>query len=391
MESPNNQIKNILRVGWEEEILKNIKPLADLLHNLSETPKVITIHCIRHYDLDGVGVELVMRKLAKATGCEVIFYEEPTNADESFKKILETMTPYDYIVIGDLSFSNKDFIDKLLEDHFDLAEKIILLDHHESAMWMNEYSFAFVKSHNSKNCIISSGAILVFLAFKYLIYGGVYRDEYSVLEKLCNCIAAYDTYFFKEQPYLSESQYGSYPNDLNILFKYYNDIGKKDEFIQALCDMKWKPTLTLDGKEIIAAGVHLDISEKDQTIIELQKNNIQSETNRALHHMRVGTIISESVKYNSSYNGKLTYGVYYYTGPYKSEIGNAMCTNCVDFGIIIDMNNHSVSLRCKADDLDLTKLIENIPNAGGHPKACGFEFDGNLEHEIESSIISMLK
>ena len=385
------QINNILRTGWEEEIYNKVKPLSSLIKELKENPKNVTIHCIRHYDLDGIGVELVMKKLAKAIGCEVICYEEPIKADDSFVKVSEAMIPYDYIFIGDLSFSDKNFVEEKIFSHISLYEKLIILDHHQSALWMNEYDFAFIKPHDCKNCIISSGTILTFLAFKDLLYTNLSKDEYSVLEKICNCIAAYDTYFFKEQTELSESQYGSYPNDLNILFKYYNSIGKSQEFLQNLFE--------LDAnlyESVIRASLWLNFSDKDRAIIEVQKNNIQSEIDRALRDMKVVDIHSKSVEYDSVYNGQLICGVYYYSGPYISEIGNAMCDNKktkIDFAVIIDMNRDKVSLRCKDDDLDLTQLIKDIPNAGGHPKACGFSFDGSITNNNTNNtlrIISML-
>ena len=389
MENVTKQIKNILRTGWEEEIYNKVKPLSSLIKELKENPKNVTIHCIRHYDLDGIGVELVMRKLAKAIGCEVICYEEPIKADDSFVKVSEAMIPYDYIFIGDLSFSDKNFVEEKIFSHISLYEKLIILDHHQSALWMNEYDFAFIKPHDCKNCIISSGTILTFLAFKDLLYTNLSKDEYSVLEKICNCIAAYDTYFFKEQTELSESQYGSYPNDLNILFKYYNSIGKSQEFLQNLFE--------LDAnlyESVICASLWLNFSDKDRAIIEVQKNNIQSEIDRALRDMKVVDIHSKSVEYDSVYNGQLLCGVYYYSGPYVSEIGNAMCDNKetkIDFAVIIDMNHNKVSLRCKNDDLDLTQLIKDIPNAGGHPKACGFNFDKSITDNNTLKILSMLK
>lgn len=389
MENVTKQIKNILRTGWEEEIYNKVKPLSSLIKELKENPKNVTIHCIRHYDLDGIGVELVMKKLAKAIGCEVICYEEPIKADDSFVKVSEAMIPYDYIFIGDLSFSDKNFVEEKIFSHISLYEKLIILDHHQSALWMNEYDFAFIKPHDCKNCIVSSGTILTFLAFKDLLYTNLSKDEYSVLEKICNCIAAYDTYFFKEQTELSESQYGSYPNDLNILFKYYNSIGKSQEFLQNLFE--------LDAnlyESVICASLWLNFSNKDKAIIEVQKNNIQSEIDRALRDMKVVDIHSESVEYDSVYNGQLLCGVYYYSGPYVSEIGNAMCDNKetkIDFAVIIDMNRDKVSLRCKNDDLDLTQLIKDIPNAGGHPKACGFNFDKSITDNNTLKILSMLK
>ena len=389
MENVTKQIKNILRTGWEEEIYNKVKPLSSLIKELKENPKNVTIHCIRHYDLDGIGVELVMKKLAKAIGCEVICYEEPIKADDSFVKVSEAMIPYDYIFIGDLSFSDKNFVEEKIFSHISLYEKLIILDHHQSALWMNEYDFAFIKPHDCKNCIISSGTILTFLAFKDLLYTNLSKDEYSVLEKICNCIAAYDTYFFKEQMGLSESQYSSYPNDLNILFKYYNSIGKSQEFLQNLFE--------LDAnlyESVICASLWLNFSDKDRAIIEVQKNNIQSEIDRALRDMKVVDIHSKSVEYDSVYNGQLLCGVYYYSGPYISEIGNAMCDNKaikIDFAVIIDMNHNKVSLRCKNDDLDLTQLIKDIPNAGGHPKACGFNFDKSITDNNTLKILSMLK
>ena len=82
---------------------------------------------------------------------------------------------------------------------------------------------------------------------------------------------AYDTYFFKEQIELSESQYGSYPNDLNILFKYYNSIGKSQEFLQNLFDLEWAHTTNLNEGNVICVGLWLNFSDKDRAIIEVQK------------------------------------------------------------------------------------------------------------------------
>ena len=45
----------------------------------------------------------------------------------------------------------------------------------------------------------------------------------------------------------------------------------------------------------------------------------------------------------------------------------------------------------KNDDLDLTQLIKDIPNAGGHPKACGFNFDKSITDNNTLKILSMLK
>ena len=188
---------------------------------------------------------------------------------------------------------------------------------------------------------------------------------------------------------LSESQYSSYPNDLNILFKYYNSIGKSQEFLQNLFE--------LDAnlyESVICASLWLNFSDKNRAIIEIQKNNIQSEIDRALRDMKVVDIHSKSVEYDSVYNGQLLCGVYYYSGPYVSEIGNAMCDNKeikIDFAIIIDMNHNKVSLRCNNDDIDLTQLIKDIPNAGGHPKACGFNFDKSITDNNTIKILSMLK
>ena len=376
-------INNFLR-GWEDEIFKKVTTLINLLEDLKDHPEDIIIHCIRHTDLDGIGVEVVMRKLADATGCGIKFYEEPTNADNSFTEISKIINPTDYIVIGDLSFSNPDFVENIFIQGDDLRKRIVLLDHHKSAMWLQWYDFAYIKPHECKECIISSGTILTFLAFKSVLYDNLSIPEFSALEKICDYIAAYDTYFFSEEPVLSKARYGSYPNDFNILFKYYSNIGKTNEFIDTLCNMKCCPTFSLNGEEIIGAGVNLYINEKDETIIEVQKNNIQSDINRGIRNMSVFSI-------NSKYKDNLTCGVYYYSGAYISEIGHAMCRDDekhIDFALIIDMNRHKVSMRCESDDLDLTKLIEDIPGSGGHPKACGFGFNSD---KTTKEILDMLK
>ena len=41
---------------------------------------------------------------------------------------------------------------------------------------------------------------------------------------------------------------------------------------------------------------------------------------------------------------------------------------------------------------NVTKQIKDIPNAGGHPKACGFNFDKSItDSNTLNKIISMLK
>lgn len=342
----NNKIKNMMRVGLDLEINNKIENLGILKRELEENAQWTDIHCIRHNDLDGIGVEIVMQEIQKVTGAKITFYEDSPNADASFEKILKEKTAYDFILISDLSFSSKEYIDDKLSNCIDLKDWLILLDHHRSASFMNEYDFALVKEHNCKEGIITSGTLLTFYAFKDILLKKMSTQSYMRLEQFVNAVAAYDTYFFKEDADLSDSLYGSLPNDLNIVFKYYKERDTVDDFIQELLSI-------IDNNEPL-------VIEKMATIIDTQKSNIDNEIRRAIENATIEDNVA----------------IYYYSGPYVSEIGNALCNHYkIYYAMIIDLNNEKVSMRTTIDDLDLTKLISHIKGSGGHPKACGFTFN----------------
>lgn len=367
MNDTNKKIKNLMRVGLEEEIIDKIPNLKRLISDLYINAINDTIYCIRHYDLDGIGIEVVMKALSMVTGVEVIFYEDNPKADLSFEEVLRNRTPYDFIFIADLSFSSKEYIDKMVNDYIDIDKWLILLDHHHTAQFMNDYDFAFIREHQPKQGIVTSGTLLTFYAFKDILSKKMSYCSYCRLERFVNAVAAYDTYFFKDESELSESLYGSLPNDLNILFKYYNNKKEKQGFIDYIYD-----TIVND----------LDlIDDKSKIIIEIQKDNIEGELTRAYLEAKI-------ISYK-----KYKFAIYYYTGEYVSEIGNALCNRTyepIDFALIIDLNKCKVGLRTSRDDLDLTMLIKDIPGAGGHPKACGFSFDSEEIYSVNSYIYSLM-
>ena len=370
----NQKIKNLMRLGWEEE-LHDIKAIKSINQSIIEDIKEeresssITIHVIRHNDLDGIGVEVVFKLLSELYGIEVKYYEEPTNADYSFKNIVENRTPYDFIFIGDISFSSREFIDNILDSHIDLKDYMILLDHHRNVLWLNEYEFAYVKEHNIKDCIISSGSILTFLAFKNLLSSRLSNVQFSKLESLINYIAAYDTYFFKDNDELCTSLYGNYPNMLNILFKH--NIKYKHSFIDNIFNR------ILDNTTFELFG-NIDFTVSNIIAVQIDKL-----VDDAIDNCKIVSIDNRDV------------AIYYYSGEYNSEIGNGICSyynnednRIIDYCILVDMNKNKCSLRTSNDDIDLTEIIKHIPGSGGHKKAAGFSFTKDIKFENNSMILN---
>ena len=79
---------------------------------------------------------------------------------------------------------------------------------------------------------------------------------------------------------------------------------------------------------------------------------------------------------------------YVFAEKYVSELGNRLCKLHpeIDFIVMIDMGNKTVSYRAVKEDIDLGKDVAQLFGGGGHPKAAGSEFSENVQFKVFEKI-----
>lgn len=313
---------------------------------------MVKVKLITHTDLDGVGCEIVGR---------LAFYDiDVTHADywnvnDIVKEFITSgeYLEYDRVFITDISVNEE--VEELINTHLDLANKLALIDHHQTAEWLrtNPWAFVEVAGKNGKN----SGTNLF---FEFLNDMGMFRGMrgYMALMIFVEKVRRYDTWEWKE--IYDDIEAG----ELNQLLYL---IGRKkfaDQYVNRLntspmfshFGVRWREMFSETDKVIIA----MDNDNKDSYIIRKQK---QMKVVNFLGN-RVGVVFAEQ---------------------YISELGNRLSEMNQDlkYIAIVDMGSKKVSLRTIHETINLGKDVAKLFGGGGHPKASGFNFDAKIvDHAI---------
>jgi oligoribonuclease NrnB/cAMP/cGMP phosphodiesterase (DHH superfamily) len=293
------------------------------------------IKLFTHTDLDGVGCA-VIACLAFGKECVDIEY---CNYDEINDKIRDFTASmqfkyYDKIYITDISVDKQvaDLIEYSITEKQEYLYKYQLLDHHNTAKWLNNYKWAYVSDteisiypneKEMKSCGTS------------LFYGYLWENENINLPyalKFIETVRRYDTW-----------EWNTKFNDNNA--KYLNDllyIIGKDRFVERFVD---NPSINLTDTENIILEIEQQRIEK--YIESKSKQMFEDE----IDGYKVGVVFVEQ---------------------YHSQVGSALAkaNNHLDFIIMIDVGKGTVSYRGIHDNIDLGKIASKY-NGGGLPKAAG--------------------
>ena len=299
------------------------------------------IKLFTHTDLDGVSCEILGK----------IAFEEDINVvrcnygdiDAKVEEFINSAEEYDKLFITDISV-NKEIADKLLS----ISDKVILLDHHKTALWLNEYPYALVQVEDEsigKMC----GA---YLFYEYLKKNHKEFDDTPALKLFIDYVRMYDTWEWKEK----------YDN---IIPKRLNDlmyIDGPNEFIDKMVYRLGNNLFIFDDTDLMKLQI-------EQTYINsyiTQKNETLMVNDNLFPGYTVGIIFADK---------------------YISELGNKLCELHpeLDFVVLINMSTLAVSYRTVKDDLDLSDIAKGF-GGGGHPKASGSRFDASIVNDILNNI-----
>ena len=299
------------------------------------------IKLFTHTDLDGVSCE-ILGKIAFGENIDVVRCGYG-NIDDKVEEFINSNEEYDKLFITDISVK-KELADALNN----VSDKVILLDHHKTALWLNEYPFALVQVEDEsvgKMC----GA---YLFYEYLKKNHEEFNDTLALKLFVKYVRMYDTWEWKEK----------YDN---IIPKRLNDLMYMDgpnEFID---------------KMIYRLGNNLAIfDDTDLMKLQIEQTYINSYIAQK----------NETLMINDDLFPEYTVGITF-ADKYISELGNKLCELHpeLDFVVLINMSTLAVSYRTVKDDLDLSDIAKGF-GGGGHPKASGSRFDASIVNDMLNNI-----
>jgi len=303
------------------------------------------IKLFTHTDLDGIGCA-ILAKLYYGDNHVEVEYCGYNNINEmvidcDFEK-------YEKVYITDLSIDEKvaERVEELNgKEYLGHATTFTLIDHHETALWLNKYNWAQVKTKRADEKKESGTSL--FFEFLKIKESSLYNPKtYEFVED----VRKYDTWEWK---LLNVKE----PKMLNDLFHILGRERFENKILNKLGWGKYK----LDDNDLLL--LQLDKEKIDRYI--QQKNDKIKKVK--VYGYTAGVVFAEQ---------------------YISELGNKICemNGDIDFCIII-INNEVMSFRT-VKDIDLSKIAKNY-GGGGHTKASGALISKEKQKEIIEIIASV--
>lgn len=303
---------------------------------------------VSHNDLDGAGPILIADKIE-------MDYKYFTVANKAVDKMVKLVlfspdfADRDVIFITDCSIIDMNLANKISEINAEGKKQIFLFDHHDTAQWLNRYTWAHVTNEEGV-----SGTKLFFRYMQNFIAQCLDRKECITLSSLVNTISDWDTWqWIKTEGYTS-------PRDLANLF---NRTGIE----YFLAKYKDSNLILNDMDKALLAGY----TRKDTFI------NIPSIKNTA-RIMIVLFHVKDNLDDTSQAIMKKVKCVCVAEAP--NDLAEQLYEDGVDY-VIMFYSNGTVSARSRIKDVHLGKWAKYMGgpngNGGGHECAAGFSLNAD--------------
>jgi oligoribonuclease NrnB/cAMP/cGMP phosphodiesterase (DHH superfamily) len=298
-----------------------------------------------HTDADGLGCGAVGKHIFSFTK---LFFCDYHNVDTIVKDFIfqyidddgkqKDICPYELVLITDISVKEDTAI---LLEHFSsvTGTQLILIDHHDTSLWLNEYDWAEVMPEIDGRK--SSGTSEM---FRLIVAGNpIFTiDEAIGMESFCEQIRLYDTWDWTRVG-------ATLPRYINELLYIIGREAWLERFINNI-----DPQLT-EAEQYL---VDTELERIDRFVTAKEKQMFKTD----LHGYRVGIVYAEQN---------------------HSILGNTICQNNpdIDFVIIINMGAAKISFRSIKPEIHTGEFAKKFYNGGGHAPASGCEFS---KHDREA-------
>ncbi len=304
-----------------------------------------------HTDMDGFGSNLIANYIENNYE-DVKFTVKNLNYDQINEEILkdirdESIFTYDYIFITDISVSEE--TSALLNilwhsnDEYDIVN-LELLDHHESALWLNKYDWCNVilTKYNRK---ISGTELFADSIFE----DNIPEDIFNLIEN----IKLYDTWLWVE----NNNQTPKKLNDLFLLLGF-------EAFERRLIEVNYDV-----NKFILKHRLLLQIQQKqiDRYIKGKDKNLIVKE----IQDRKVGIVFGDK---------------------YQSELGNTLAKLHPELDIVAMIGDTYVSYRSVGDcEKNNCKSFSELYGGGGHFNSAGSTINKSVINNYLNELFNIKK
>lgn len=285
------------------------------------------IKLLTHDDLDGIACGILGKYYLG--DCIDVEYCSNNNINQAFEVTLNG--EYEEIWVTDLSISKEN------ADKVNWNSNVMLLDHHKSALWLNEYRFALVKVRNGLGQATCGTEMFYMNLLNKYKTSRVYPNS-KLLPIFVELVRRYDTY---EWVQLEDKE----AKQLNDLLGIYG----RDKFIEVTLAKLRNPKMEL-------------FTSFEKRLLEIRQNEIQ----RTIDYKASTMVRTKFEGYNV--------GVVF-ADKFTSEIGNALCKRNKDLDFVMMISYGDIGLRGK-DKVDLSELAKKY-GGGGHFNAAGFPINGN--------------
>ncbi|RTQ95107.1 DHH family phosphoesterase [Lysinibacillus telephonicus] len=281
---------------------------------------------LTHNDLDGVGCG-ILAKLA--FGQEVkVRYNSISSLNREIEFFLENDPPDTFLFITDLSPNEEN--EKKLEDYFKEIGNIQLLDHHKTAMHLNDYEWGLVLVEDEEGNLTSATSLF----YEFLVSQNLLKPTNAISE-FVELVRQYDTWEWEK----NENQKAHALNSLFFLVSI-------DEFEEKMI-------------ERLTTNDEYDFDEFEKRLLNMEEDKIERYIRRKKREIVQAEI------------GDYFAGVIY-AESYHSEVGNELGKEYshLDYIVILNMGSKKISFRTIHDHVDVSE-IAGIFGGGGHQKASG--------------------
>lgn len=305
-----------------------------------------------HLDFDGVGCAILARlSFGDSVDIEFCNYDDINEKVQEFidSKEVDVLT-YENVFITDISL--KEEVSKQIDicyNHF------VLLDHHSTALWMNEYKWCHVNVEclDGKDC--GTNAFFNYLLLNTNSFRENENLSFSSLRKFVETVRRYDTWEWSTK---------------------YNDLESK----------QWNNLLYIYGRDKFITKVlsqlingYFLFEPTDYTLLELNQDKIDRYIDKKQNEI-IEMYIRDNV---NEYKAGVVYAEQYH-----SELGNTLAKNNpeLDFIVIINMSS-SMSFRT-VKDIDLGEIAK-LYGGGGHKAAAGSQINDAMKYDVAYMLLDL--
>lgn len=287
---------------------------------------------LTHNDLDGVGCG-ILAKLAFGQDVKVR-YNSISSLNREIEYFLENDTPDTFLFITDLSPSEEN--EKKLDEHYKKYKNVQLIDHHKTAIHLNEYEWGSVLVESENGELTSATSL-----FYHFLIGNDLLQPTEALDEFVELVRQYDTWEWEA----NDNQKAHLLNSLFFLVSI-------DEFEETMI-------------ERLSNHESFDFDEFEKKLLNMEEDKIERYIRRKKREI-------VQLKIDKHYAG-IVYGE-----SYHSELGNELGKEHphLDYIAILNMGSKKISFRTIHDHVDVSEIATQY-GGGGHQKAAGCNLTEN--------------